>query len=98
MACFCPPTAQAKRRLGVAEEMIGEERFGEAVRLLGSLLENAEDFFFKPDADQPVYRSLKAEAGRCWPSCPPKDAQSYELQFGAARATDAQRGRRRPAT
>jgi outer membrane protein assembly factor BamB len=80
---FLPPDRQAKRRLEVASEMIGENRYGEAVRLLGALLDSAEDFFFKPNPDQPVYRSLKAEAGRLLSGLPPDGRQSYELQFGA---------------
>ena len=80
---FLPPDRQAKRRLEVAGELIGEERFGEAVRLLGSLLESPEDFFFKPDADGPVYRSLKAESGRLLGGLPAEGRESYELQFGS---------------
>ena len=54
-----------------------------AVRLLGALLENSEDFFFKPTADEPVYRSLKAEAGRLIAGLPADGRAVYELQFGA---------------
>ncbi len=80
---FLPPDRQAKRRLEMADELIGEGRYGEAVRLLGSLLEGPEDFFFKPHPDQPVFRSLKAESGRLLSKLPPDGRQSYELQFGA---------------
>jgi len=80
---FVPPDRTAKRRLEMAQEMLEDRRFGEAVRLLGALLENAEDFFFKPHADQPVYRSLKAEAGTLIANLPSAGRQSYELQFGA---------------
>ncbi len=91
---FLPPDRTAKRRLELAQELLGERRFGEGVRLLGALLENAEDFFFKPAADEPVYRSLKAEAGRLIAELPAEGRASYELQFGA-RAPTAHRGRRR---
>ncbi len=80
---FLPPDRSAKRRLEMADQMIADGRFGEAVRLLGSLLENSEDYFFKPNADQPLYRSLKAEAGRLIASLPDEGRESYELQFGA---------------
>ncbi len=80
---FLPPDRTAKRRLETAQQLLEERRFGEGVRLLGSLLENAEDFFFKPNPDQPVYRSLKAEAGRLIGQLPAEGRQSYELQFGA---------------
>ena len=67
----------------MAQDMLGERRYGEAVRLLGTLLESSEDFFFKPDPAEPVYRSLKAEAGRMIAALPDAGRQSYELQYGA---------------
>ena len=36
-----------------------------------------------PTADEPVYRSLKAEAGRLIATLPAEGRESYELQFGA---------------
>ena len=80
---FLPPDRSAKRRLDLAQQMLDDRRFGEGVRLLGSLLENTEDFFFKPDAEQPVFRSLKAEAGRLISKLSAEGRESYELQFGA---------------
>jgi len=80
---FLPPDRTAKRRLESAQQMIDDGRFGEAVRLLGTLLENAEDYFFKPNAEESVYRSLKAEAGRLIAALPTEGRQSYELQFGS---------------
>jgi len=80
---FLPPDRQAKRRLELSGELIGEQRYGEAVRLLGSLLESPEDFFFKPDAESPVYQSLKAASGRLLAGLPAAGRESYELQFGA---------------
>jgi outer membrane protein assembly factor BamB len=80
---FPPPDRASKRRLDMAGQMLEEQRYGEAVRLLGSLLESAEDYFFKPTADAPVYRSLKAEAGRIIGTLEREGRESYELQFGA---------------
>jgi outer membrane protein assembly factor BamB len=80
---FLPPDRTAKRRLEAAEEMIGEKRYGESVRYLGSLLEGSEDFFFRPEGSGTVYRSLKAEAGRLIAGLPSDGRESYELQFGA---------------
>ena len=80
---FLPPDRTAKRRLDSAQEMLKQERYGEAVRYLGSLLEGAEDFFFKPDPTQQVFRSLKAEALRLLGEIPAAGRDSYELQFGA---------------
>jgi outer membrane protein assembly factor BamB/tetratricopeptide (TPR) repeat protein len=80
---FLPPDRSAKRRLEVAREMLADGRYGEAARLLGSLLEGPEDYFFKPDPGENVYRSLKSEAGRLIGSMPADGLNSYELQFGA---------------
>src|SRR5262249_31928850 len=49
---FLPPDRTSRRRLETAQQMLEEGRFGEAVRLLGSLLESPEDYFFKPKPDQ----------------------------------------------
>ncbi len=81
---FLPPDRQSRRRLEVASELIDQQRYGEAVRLLGSLLDSSEDFLFKPNAAQPVFRSLKAEAGRFLADLPSEGRESYELQFGAS--------------
>ena len=83
---FLPPDRSAKRRLEMAEDMIRQRRFGEGVRLLGALLEDSEDFFFKPEPTVPVFRSLKAEAGRLIATLPSDGRESYELQYGARAA------------
>jgi outer membrane protein assembly factor BamB/tetratricopeptide (TPR) repeat protein len=80
---FLPPDRTAKRRLETGQELIEAKRYGEAVRLLGSLLESSEDFFFRPDPKQQMYRSLKAEAARLLAEMPAEGRESYELQFGA---------------
>ncbi len=80
---FLPPDRTAKRRLEAAQELLDKERYGEAVRLLGGLLENAEDFFYRPAANEPVYRSLKAEASRLIAALPGAGRESYELEYGA---------------
>ncbi len=80
---FLPPDRTAKRRLELAQQLLAEKRYGETLRLLGSLLENPEDYFFKPDPEEPVYRSLKAEASSLIAAMPAEGLDSYELQFGA---------------
>ena len=89
---FLPPDRNAKRRLDSAKEMIEQKRYGEAVRYLGSLLEAAEDFFFKPDPSQNVFRSLKSEAGRLIGEMPKEGRESYELQFAHGAAQNARGG------
>ena len=59
---------------------------------------DAEDFFFKPDADQPVYRSLKAEAGRLLADLPGEGRAVVRIAVRRPGPADAQQTRRRPAT
>lgn len=66
-----------------AEKLLAERRYGEAVRFLGRILDSEEDFFFQPDEDKPVYRSLKSEAQRLIGRMSEAGRQSYELQYGA---------------
>ena len=80
---FLPPDRASKRRLENAQQLLAEGRSGEAVRLLSAVLEASEDYFYKPNADQPVYRSLKAEAARVLSSLSGDARQAYELQSGA---------------
>ncbi len=80
---FLPPDRNLKKRLEDASDLLEKGHFGEAVRKLGSLLESSEDYFFRPDPAQQVYRSLKAEAGRLISEMPAEGRDSYELQFGA---------------
>ncbi len=68
--------------------LLKEGRYAEAVQCLDRILSGNEDYFFKPDADASVHRSIKSEARRMLGSIPPSGRQSYELQFGAlARST-----------
>lgn len=80
---FYPPDRSTMQRFSAAQERLQEKRFSEAVRLLGSILEKPEDFFFQPDKDSPVYRSLKGEARRLIGEMPAEGKESYELQYGA---------------
>ncbi|MGD9646797.1 MAG: PQQ-binding-like beta-propeller repeat protein [Pirellulales bacterium] len=69
-----------------ARELLEEERYAEAVRALGAIVEAPEDFFFQPDADGPVHRSLKAEAQKLIGELPRVARETYELQYGARAA------------
>ena len=82
---FLPPDRIAKRKLDQAREMLqgSPPDYSDSVGYLGALLEGSEDFFFRPDPSQPVYRSLKAEAGRLIAEMPREGQQVYELRFGA---------------
>lgn len=80
---FYPPDRATMQRFSTAQEMLKEQRFGEAARLLGGILEVPEDYFFQPDREAPVYRSLKSEARRLIGEMPAAGKESYELQYGA---------------
>ncbi|MDY0165501.1 MAG: PQQ-binding-like beta-propeller repeat protein [Thermoguttaceae bacterium] len=70
------------QRLAEAQKLLRVGRFGEAVRNLGTILDADEDFFFQPDRDEPIHRSLKAEARQLIGSMPVEGRELYELQYG----------------
>ncbi|MEX2560265.1 MAG: PQQ-binding-like beta-propeller repeat protein, partial [Pirellulales bacterium] len=80
---FYPPDRATMQRLSKAQDLLKEKRFGEAARLLGSILEAPEDFFFQPNRDEPIFRSLKSEAQRLIGRMPADGRAAYELQYGA---------------
>jgi outer membrane protein assembly factor BamB/tetratricopeptide (TPR) repeat protein len=80
---FVPPERNVLQRLAKARQLLQEARYGEAVRYLGSILDGPEDYFFQPDKNVPVHRSLKAEAQRLIGQMPREGRDLYELQYGA---------------
>ena len=80
---FLPPDRGTMRKLSQAQTLVDQGRYGEAVRFLGEILEEPEDFFVRPDKNSPIYRSLKSEAERMIGRLPAKGRELYELQFGA---------------
>ena len=79
---FASPNREVLLRVARAEELARQRRFGEAVRLLSSILEGSDDALFKPKPTAP-YASLKTEAARILMALPEEGLASYELQFGA---------------
>lgn len=71
------------QRLHKAEQLLEERRYAEAVRNLGTLVQSPEDFFFQPDKNVPVYRSLKTAAQRLIGQMPKEGRETFELTFGA---------------
>lgn len=80
---FRSPDRTLQQRLTRSEELITEERYAEAVEMLGGILEQAEDYFFRKNRSTATSRSLKAEAQRRIGSLPPAGRDAYELQYGA---------------
>lgn len=72
-----------EQRLKRARDLLDEQRYSEAVQALGSIVEAPEDYFYQPEQNSSVHRSLKAEAQRLIGSMPAAGRQAYELQFGA---------------
>ena len=71
------------RKLLDARKLLDEERFGEAVRNLGSILAARDDSFYQRDKNSSISRSLKAEAQRLMAGLPAEGREAYEMQFGA---------------
>lgn len=80
---FYPPDRETLQKLSLSKELIEQERYGEAARLLSGILESPEDYFFQPDRHERIYRSLKSEAQRLLGAMPADGKASYELQYGA---------------
>lgn len=80
---FRSPDRALQQRLTRSEELIAEGRYAEAVEMLGGILEQEEDYFFRPDRSTATSRSLKSEAQRRIGALPPSGRDAYELQYGA---------------
>jgi len=80
---FFPPDRETMQLLTKAKELLKAQRYTEAVKFLGKILTESEDHFFQPEKDQPIYRSLKAEAQRLIGSMPEAGREAYELEYGA---------------
>lgn len=79
---FRTPDRTLLQRLAKSESLIQERRYAEAVEMLGGILEQPEDYFFRPDRNDPRSRSMKGEARRRLGLLPPEGRDAYELQYG----------------
>jgi len=80
---FAPPDRATLRLVARARQLMDQDRYAEAVRCLGAVFESPQDYFFHPDKNDPVPRSLKAEAQRMLGEMSLRGRQLYELQYGA---------------
>lgn len=80
---FVPADRTSLLRLSDAQQLLEQERYAEAVRLLGTILESPEDYFFQPEPASALHRSLKGEAQRLLGTMPRQGRELYELQYGA---------------
>jgi outer membrane protein assembly factor BamB/TolA-binding protein len=81
-----PADRELNRRFEEGQGLISGGRYAEGVGFLGGILAGGEDFFFRPDPAQPVYRSLKSEARRVLAELPAEGRQAYELHYAAGAA------------
>jgi outer membrane protein assembly factor BamB/tetratricopeptide (TPR) repeat protein len=83
-----PTDRKAKSSLSLAEDFIKEQSWGEASRILQSLLESKEDVFVEVERNgKPTRTSLWREANRLVGAMPPQGREFYELQYGARART-----------
>jgi outer membrane protein assembly factor BamB len=79
-----PTDRKARRTLEAAEDFIKDQSWGEAAKLLQSLLDTKEDVFVEVKRGETTHwTSLKGEANRLLGTMPAEGRAFYELQFGA---------------
>ncbi len=78
-----PGNRELVRQLERAQESIREGHLADAFQLLDDILGEAQDFFYQPDRNEQLHRSLKTEARRLIGSLPAEALTQYDLQFGA---------------
>lgn len=81
-ATIVRPERELRQKLSRAQRLLEEERYSEAVRDLGSILQGQEDGALPAEAGEPI-RFLKREARRLLGSLKP-GREAYELQYGAS--------------
>ncbi|MBN2292243.1 MAG: PQQ-binding-like beta-propeller repeat protein [Pirellulales bacterium] len=80
---FLRPSRDLVLRLNNARRLIERQRYSEAVRLLGWLLDCDEDYFVCPEDDNVVFKSLKSQARDLIGRMPRVGRDLYELEYGA---------------
>jgi outer membrane protein assembly factor BamB len=79
------PTAghKVQRQFSLACQAIQQQRFGEAVATLQTLVGgDVEDLFLAPDEQTATQTTVRREALKLIGSLPPEGRESYQLQFG----------------
>ena len=79
---FLRPRRDLVQRLNNARRLIDQQRFSEAVRLLGWILDCDDDYFVHPSSGG-AFVSLKSQARRLVGQMPRGGRDLYELQYGA---------------
>ena len=69
--------------LQAARDLIARQRYAEATSLLGRILHESRDGFYRPDVSAAQHSRLKAIALQLLGSLPPRGIDAYRLQFEA---------------
>ena len=80
---FVPADRETLKKLSEARRLLADDRYTEAVRNLGAILDAPEDYLVPSEKNSPIYHSLKSEAQRLIGQMPRKGREIYELQYGA---------------
>ncbi|MEX2141514.1 MAG: PQQ-binding-like beta-propeller repeat protein [Pirellulales bacterium] len=78
-----PGNRELVRQLEQAGQLVTDGHLADGFQFLDDILGEGQDFFYQPDRDKQLYRSLKAEARRLIGSLPAEAIAQYDLQFGA---------------
>jgi outer membrane protein assembly factor BamB len=79
---FLPADRATLQQLSRARKWLAEGHYSDAIQCLDRILESPDDYFFQPDKQVPIHRSLKAEAQRLLGQMPPAGRELYELHSG----------------
>jgi outer membrane protein assembly factor BamB len=79
---FLPADRSIARLMTRARKWLEQDHYSDAIECLDKILESPDDYFFQPDKQAPVHRSLKAEAQRLLGQMPPAGRELYELHSG----------------
>ncbi len=80
---FTPPDRATLRLLRQARQLIDEDRYAEAIRCLGAILEGPQDYFLPADESPGSLRGLKTEVQQLLAGLSARGRRLYELQYGA---------------
>jgi outer membrane protein assembly factor BamB len=84
-ALFVQPPREQQRALSRAAELLEQKQYADGVKLLGSILESAEDGVLPDEGDGPL-RFLKAEAIRMIGDMSAEGRAAYQREYSAAAA------------
>jgi outer membrane protein assembly factor BamB len=77
-----PINREMLRDLEQAKQLLKNDQPGDGLALIDRLLRENHDFFYQPNRENPVHRSIKADARKVLSELPAETLAKYELQFG----------------